>query len=126
MAQSTERARSVEDGESTGSRLVVTFLMSALESMVSREVKQLHHDSVLACGVLHQLLPPTEVQQQCDVLSLPYCVLSSQLELSLCLWDIMLMVILTVILFLVVWLFQKYFVKLANGKYFLIALEDHD
>lgn len=119
MAQSTRPAMSVEDEDSTGNRLVVTFLISGLESMVSREVKRLHHDSVLAYGALHQLLPPPGVQEQCDVLSLPYCVLSSQLQLSLCLWDIMLMVILTVKLFLVVWLFQKIFCHISKWQIFL-------
>lgn len=37
MAQATAPATSIHDEDSSESRMVVTFLMSALESMVSRE-----------------------------------------------------------------------------------------
>lgn len=57
MAQTTAPATSIHDEDSSESRMVVTFLMSALESMVSREVKQLCHNSVLACAGLHQYFP---------------------------------------------------------------------
>lgn len=54
MAQASAPATSIRDEDSSESRMVVTFLMSALESMVSRVVKQLHHNSVLAHAGLHQ------------------------------------------------------------------------
>lgn len=51
MAQTTAPATSIRDKDSCESRMVVTFLMSALESMVSREIKQLHHYSLGMCSI---------------------------------------------------------------------------
>jgi len=54
MAQTAAPATSTPDEDSSESRMVVTFLMSALESMVSREVKLLRRNSVVAWAGLHQ------------------------------------------------------------------------
>lgn len=43
MAKIVGPATSSQEEESLESRMVVTFLMSGLESMVSREVKFWHH-----------------------------------------------------------------------------------
>ena len=56
MAQATAPAASIHDEDSSESRMVVTFLMSALESMVSRRAGRLCHSSVSACARLQQYL----------------------------------------------------------------------
>lgn len=56
MAQATAPAASIHDEDPSESRMVVTFLMSALESMVSRRAQQLWHSSVLAPARLQQYL----------------------------------------------------------------------
>lgn len=54
MAATIAPAMSIHDEESLESRMVVNFLMSGLESMVCREVKFLHHKSVLVFAGLYQ------------------------------------------------------------------------
>lgn len=56
MAQTTAPATSIHVEEALESRMVVTFLMSGLESMVSREFKLLHHKSVLVFAEFHQYI----------------------------------------------------------------------
>lgn len=84
MAQTTAPATSIPDEESLESRMVVTFLISGLESVVSREVKLLCHKSVLVFAGLHQYIASHWAAEKMDCCIFTIlCVVQPAVTLSL-------------------------------------------
>lgn len=73
MAQTIARASSIQVEESLESRMVVKFLMSGLESMVSREVKFLRHKSI-CLGICRITFPWAAGKMDCYICTVLYVV----------------------------------------------------